>query len=102
MPKPRPLARTHAYIAIDGERDYQDGLPPSRTDGERRTVGDYVTMLTNYHMELVQAWTKNPGNLQALDAMRKIAGIAVHCMEDHGVIYRGELTRGDDPSATSS
>ncbi len=82
--------RSEAYAAIDEERLYQDGLPPSRTDGQPRTVGDYCTMMAHYQQELVRAWTQNPGDRQALDVMRKLAGIAVHCMEDHGVVRRGQ------------
>ena len=51
-------------------------------------VGDYITMLSHYQQKLIQAWTLSPGNDQALDVMRKIAGIAVHCMEDHGSVKR--------------
>ncbi len=78
------MTRTQVYELIDGERDYQDNLPSSRTDGVDRTVGDYITMLQYYNQKLIEAWTMNPGNEQALDVMRKVAGIAVHCMEDWG------------------
>ncbi len=76
--------RTAVYAAIDTERDYQDRLPPNRTDGVPRSVGDYTTMMQHYQTQLVAAWTTNAGDDQALHVMRKIAGIAVHCMEDHG------------------
>jgi hypothetical protein len=80
--------RDKAYRAINGERDYQDTLGSDRTDGRQRSVGDYVTMLQHYQNKLVETWTVYPGDEQALDVMRKIAGIAVHCMEDHGSIPR--------------
>jgi hypothetical protein len=92
--------RNDVYAAINGERDYQDSLPSTRTDGLPHTVGDYVTMLQHYQQELVSAWTKNPGNDEALNIVRKIAGIAVHCMEDHGVIARS--VRSSTPSAPSA
>ena len=82
------LARAAAYDAIDSERDYQDALPPNRTDGRSHSVGDYVTMMQHYQTELVRAWTLNAGDEASLEVMRKIAGIAVHCMEDHGAIKR--------------
>jgi len=78
------MTRKQVYKLVDGEREYQDNLPPTRTDGVERTVGDYITMLQYYNNKLIEAWTMNPGNEQALDVMRKIAGIAVHCMEDWG------------------
>jgi len=80
--------RNEVYLVIDGERDYQDKLPPTRTDGQPHTVGNYITMLGYYHSKLQEAWALNSGDQQALDVMRKIAGIAVHCMEDHGAIHR--------------
>jgi hypothetical protein len=86
-------SRQEVYHAIDTERDYQDTLPPNRTDGEPRTVGDYITMLQYYQAQLVAGWTMSTGNDVALQIMRKIAGIAVHCMEDHGAPERLELAK---------
>jgi hypothetical protein len=81
--------RKEVYAAIDGERDYQDnGLGNSRTERSEKTVGDYCTMMQHYQNELVKQWTLNAGDSYALDVMRKIAAIAVHCMEDHGFIKR--------------
>jgi hypothetical protein len=80
--------RKEVYDAIDSERDYQDALGSDRTDGAFHTVGDYVTMLSHYVTELQAAWTKNAGTDAALNVMRKCAGIAVHCMEDHGAPKR--------------
>jgi len=85
---PGPMPRAEVYAAIDGERDYQDGLGADRTDGHRRTVGDYLTMFQYYLDQAIAAWTTNPGDEQALDVIRKLAGIAVHCMEDHGAPKR--------------
>ena len=81
-------SREHVYKVIDTEREYQDLLDDTRTDGSDHTVGDYVTMMQHYQNELVRAWTLNPGDAAALEVMRKIAGIAVHCMEDHGAPTR--------------
>lgn len=82
------MTREEVYHLINGERDYQDHLSSERTDGTQHSVGDYVTMLTYYVSKLQEAWTMNPGTTQALDVMRKCAGIAVHCMEDHGAPAR--------------
>lgn len=80
--------RERVFQAIDGERNYQDMLDSTRTDGSDHTVGDYVTMMQHYQNELVREWTLNAGNDAALEIMRKIGGIAVHCMEDHGAPER--------------
>ena len=82
------MNRADVYKLLDGERNYQDNLPGTRTDYKDRTVGDYITMLHHYMNKLDEAWTMNPGDEQALDVIRKIGGIAVHCMEDHGAPAR--------------
>jgi len=89
------IPRERVYLAIDSERSYQDKLKEDRTsnptDGTRsidHTVGDFVTMMQYYQNELVGAWTENPGDENALHVMRKIAGIAVNCMEQHGAPLR--------------
>lgn len=84
------MNRAEVYLLIDGERAYQDNLESDRTDFSNHTVGDYITMLTAYTRKAQDAWTNNPGTLPALDVMRKIAGIAVHCMEDHGAPGRSK------------
>lgn len=89
------VPRERVYLAIDSERSYQDYLKKDRTsnptDGTRsidHTVGDFVTMLQHYQNELTAAWTQNPGDMSALHTIRKIAGIAVNCMEQHGAPLR--------------
>ena len=89
--------RNEVYAAIDSERDYQDDLKSDRTsnptDGTRsidHTVGDFVTMMQHYQTQLVEAWTTNPGDQEALNVMRKIGGIATNCMEQHGAPIRSQ------------
>ena len=84
------MNRNLVYRLIDGERAYQDKLPPARTDGQPRTVGDYLTMFQYYLDKAAEAWVMNPGDQPALDVVRKLAGIAVHCMEDHGAPARSQ------------
>lgn len=80
--------RQNVYKAIDSEREYQNNLGPERTNCHDHEVGEYITMLQFYQNELISAWTKNPGDEAALHSIRKIAGIAVRCMEDHGAPHR--------------
>lgn len=80
--------RDYVYRAIDTERDYQDNLGSDRTDHSTKTVGDYLTMLRHYLDEATHAWTLNKGNGPALHSIRKVAGIAVRCMEEHGAPKR--------------
>ncbi len=79
------MERYKVYQLIDGERKYRDSLGADRMEKLEtvHSVGDYCTMLRYYVAELDKAWTMNPGDKVALDVMRKIGGIAVHCMEQH-------------------
>lgn len=78
------MDRQKVYKIIDGERDYQDRLPPSRTDYSKKTVGDYLTMLQYYVHKAHESWVTTSGNDGALHEIRKIAAICVRCMEEHG------------------
>lgn len=87
----RTTGRELVYEAIDGERDYQDShtLQDDPT-APNFTTGDYITMMRAYVDKLAPAWAFNPGVApdEVLANMRKIAAIAVQCMEVHGVVPR--------------
>ena len=85
-------SRAEVYAAIDGEREYQDRhtLHDLNDPADQFTTGDYITMLTHYANKLPAAWATEPGAApkDVLANMRKIAAIAVQCMEVHGVVPR--------------
>ena len=85
--------RADVYAAIDGERDYQD--KQWKGPDHQHEVGAYITMLTYYVQKAQEAWTVKSGDYDALHVIRKIAGIAVHCMEEHGAPKRGEVINQD-------
>jgi len=76
--------RAMIYKIIDGERDYQSNLTPQRTAGEEHEVGSYLLMLSEYVDKTQAAWADNAGDIPALHGVRKIAAIAVRCMEVYG------------------
>lgn len=84
------LSRKEVYKAIDSERNYQDTLSSTRTDRPdgQHSVGEFLVLLKEYTDRALQAWTDNPGDAAALDVLRKVAGIAVRCMEQHGAPLR--------------
>jgi hypothetical protein len=82
------MKREDVYKLIDGEREYQESLPPARTDGKEHSVGEYLVMLKVYTDKALEAWTSGAGDTAALDVVRKCAGIAIHCIEDHGAPER--------------
>jgi hypothetical protein len=79
------ISPTTIFPLIDGERDYQDSLDSSRTDGFQHDTYDYLVMLDTYIRRAYDAWTENSGLWPCLDNVRKIAGIVVHCLEDWNI-----------------
>lgn len=84
------VTRKRVYSAIDGERDYQDRHTLANPIDPGFSTGDYITMLTCYADKLPAAWALNPGEAppEVLHNMRKIAAIAIQCLEAHGVLPR--------------
>jgi len=85
--------RKEVYNAIDGERDYQDDLAGVKKWEEEdrvpaKSVGDFLVLLNTYVQRANVAYTDNVGDHEPRKVIRKIAGIAVHCLEQNGVIER--------------
>jgi hypothetical protein len=81
--------RAEVYHAIDSERTYQDRIWPAAANQPQLSIGEFVLMLDEYVARARKEWTneKRPENL-TLEVVRKIAGIAVKCMEHHGAPRR--------------
>jgi hypothetical protein len=80
-----PFKDSDIQEAIDGEREYQNNLGEDRTDGADRSVADYLMMLKVYCRKAEDAWVNCPGDYDALDQIRKLAGIGVRCLEEYGI-----------------
>lgn len=74
--------------AINGELAYQANMPITRADDQNHGLAGQLVALGVYTNEAQVLWAKNPGDVQALDIMRKVAAIAVRAMEEHGVVCR--------------
>lgn len=87
-----PTPRDEVYAAIDSERDYQAQQWPGRDvpgHENQLTIGEFVLLVEEYAAKARALWTHEPKpELQTLDIMRKIGGIAVNCMEQHGAPKR--------------
>ncbi len=71
--------RDEVYVAIDSERNYQNwkwGDPPHEIDA----FACYISGYTNKLIELCSTTDSS----ERLDIIRKIAGLCVVCMEQHG------------------
>lgn len=74
------INRADAYAAVDSERDYQDARW-----GDTLSIGEQILLAEEYISIARGEWAQEkPPEARALNVMRKIAGIAVHCLEDHG------------------
>jgi hypothetical protein len=82
------MERQYVYDRINEERNYQDSLGEDRTDGHFRSVGDELVLMEVYLRRAFDAWANNPGDMKALDEVRKIAAITVRCLENHGAPKR--------------
>jgi len=80
--------RLDAYIAIDGERKYQDSL-----NGRALLVGEEILLLEEYTRRALKEWAEDFTNSPepgAMHAIRKIGAIAVRAMEHHGALKRSQ------------
>ena len=83
--------RKEVYEAIDSERDYQDSLwRPVQSRGDH-SVTEFLLYIEDYVAEArkILARTASPlAEEQALPVLRKIAALAVSCMEQHDAPMR--------------
>lgn len=71
--------------AINGELAYQTSLYGSdRADTVEHGVAGQLVTLKVYTDKALDAWTSNPGDEKALDAMRKVAAIAIRALVTYG------------------
>lgn len=92
-------SRKDVYAAIDTERAYQTrvwggGNPNGHyyTEGvidNPLTVGEFLLLIEEYASRARNAWaSERKPEKQTLEIIRKIAGITVNCMEQHGAPKR--------------
>lgn len=82
--------RADVYAAINTEREYQDSFVlPENEYWQTHTLGEFILMLNQYSAQAQDKWT-HPTDPDAqgfeisLHEVRKIAALAVRCMEQHG------------------
>jgi hypothetical protein len=85
--------RQEVYAAIDSERDYQDMLwNDATTPSEgRHSPEEFLLFIEHYVGKAREAMSTKPdpqAKIEGLDIMRKIAGLAVACMEQNGAPMR--------------
>lgn len=87
------VERKEVYVALDGERDYQDGLwGPTGSQG-LHSVTEFLVFMEDYVKEALHYVSRNaePGASEvALNIVRKVAAMGVACMEQHGAPHRNQ------------
>ena len=85
------------YAAIESERAYQDSLWKDVDHPEHSNpleIGEFILLIEEYVMRAREEWSGEPKpEIAALNTIRKIAGIAVNCMEQHGAPQREGFER---------
>ena len=79
-------------LAVESERQYQDLLAPHQVE-EPLSIGEEIALLHKYLAQTLEAWSndfKYP-EMDALEGIRKVAGISMRCMENHGAIKRSAM-----------
>ena len=87
------MSRKEVYKRIDEERDYQDSFVDDMveaSDGMSMSVGEEILLIEEYAAKARTEWTNDfdQPEVSALHMLRKIAGICVRCMENHGAPKR--------------
>jgi hypothetical protein len=81
--------RQEVYEAIDTERAYQIAMWGDAQGQRPLSIGEQILLIEEYAARARKLWSgaKAP-ELEALEMIRKVAGIAVNCMEHHGAPHR--------------
>ena len=83
------MRRGKVFAIIKGERDYQDA---QQEDGRFQiavhTVGEELLLMKVYLDKAMAKYAKHYGDAPALHGVRKVAALAVRCMENHGALPR--------------
>jgi hypothetical protein len=92
-----PLARSKAYDAIDSERTYQkERWRYSPSKGSSHSVTEYLVYIrarVEDALDEVSHASDPKASRDALEEVRKIAALAVACMEQHGAPVRQDAER---------
>lgn len=77
------MKREEVYKLVDGEREFQNEIWSVFKDEDAKAVGSHLTLMATYLREAQDSYTHYDGNRKALESIRKLAALAVRCMELH-------------------
>lgn len=85
------MDRADVYKAIDSERDYQDRKWGNGMARPQHSPDEWCLYIQDYLNEATHILSRMPDAVAtpaAMEIMRKIGGMAVKCMEEHGTTLR--------------
>lgn len=79
-------SRFEVFLTLDQERKYQDTL----NDGRILSIGEEILLIEEYAVKARAEWTLSFEGVEweALEHVRKMAAIALRCLEHHGAPER--------------
>lgn len=95
--KTNATSRQEVFSAIDSERDYQDSRWGGTLSGERpapegeggdRSLDEFILYIRGYASDLADFAAKSSDWQEKLHKVRKVAGLCVAAMEQHGAPHR--------------
>lgn len=94
------MERKEIYKRIDGERDYQDVMwtPRRALNGvkdEEKPPAEWITYI-EHHLQQAKKNVYYLNDNLVMDELRKVAALAVRCMELHGCPEREVPVKIDD------
>jgi len=81
-------SREHVFDCITSEREYQDKTVQKWNHKGHPPIAAELLMMEEYLLKARTAWCNTRDDAETLDVLRKIAGIAVRCLENYGAVPR--------------
>jgi hypothetical protein len=81
-------SRKHVFDCITSEREYQDLTAQNWNHKGHPSIAAELLMMEEYLLKARTAYCGTRDDAETLDVLRKIAGIAVRCLENYGVAPR--------------
>lgn len=82
-------SRQEVYAAVDSEREYQNRLWPGQYgESKKHELDAFVLYIAGYTNRLIDKASSTDDVTERLNFVRKVAGLCVACMEQHGAPHR--------------
>lgn len=79
-----PVGRSRIYVAIENEREYQNG----KWGDNPHEIPGWIMIMEEELREARQAWVEYGTSRRALEEVLQVIAVGVACLEQHGVYGR--------------